>query len=327
MTDPQRSASGVERYIVIIVGAGASYGATHVLPEPPPLGAGLYDALAAEYPNEWGPDSQLGYWSGKLRTDFESTMYNEIIPQVGSWFLAGWHRPLAQFFAKFALANDRSLYSRLVSSLLQTGHLRRVTFGSLKYDCLLEEAIGKLGLTVDYLLTGLPSFAADAVPVLKIHGSCNFISEDLSPRRPQMMTGSVGVECRIDALPLDRLPAALATAFSTYDQALYPAIGLYAAEKPSIVAPGKLQALRNLLVEKIEHARTLVLIGVRPNPERDSHLWEPIGRSYASAVLYVGGTAEFEALRRLQGRAVHVARTFEDGVDAVLASIQVRSTP
>ena len=37
-----------DRDIVILFGAGASYGSGHVLPQAPPLGAELYDALAAQ---------------------------------------------------------------------------------------------------------------------------------------------------------------------------------------------------------------------------------------------------------------------------------------
>jgi hypothetical protein len=43
-----------DRDIVILFGAGASYGAGHVLPQVPPLGPNLYDALAAQYPDKWG---------------------------------------------------------------------------------------------------------------------------------------------------------------------------------------------------------------------------------------------------------------------------------
>ena len=54
-----------DRDIVILFGAGASYGAGHVLPQVPPLGPNLYDALAAQYPDKWGSESHLGkMWAG-----------------------------------------------------------------------------------------------------------------------------------------------------------------------------------------------------------------------------------------------------------------------
>jgi hypothetical protein len=70
------------RDIVILFGAGASFGAGHVLPAAPPLGLALYDALATQYPNVWGPDSHPGkMWGDKLRRDFERAMAEDVLPQ------------------------------------------------------------------------------------------------------------------------------------------------------------------------------------------------------------------------------------------------------
>ena len=40
--------------ILFLFGAGASYGAGDILPEKPPLGNQLYDALSSVYPQSWG---------------------------------------------------------------------------------------------------------------------------------------------------------------------------------------------------------------------------------------------------------------------------------
>lgn len=92
--------------IVILFGAGASYGAGHVLPEAPPLGEKLYNALATQYPNEWGSGSQLGKWADKFRHDFEQTMFDEVLPRVPSLSLLEWHRPVAAFFARYRSGHD-----------------------------------------------------------------------------------------------------------------------------------------------------------------------------------------------------------------------------
>ncbi|PWT78206.1 MAG: hypothetical protein C5B58_15590, partial [Acidobacteria bacterium] len=130
-----------DRDIVILFGAGASYGAGagHVLPQVPPLGANLYDALAAQYPKEWGSDSHLGkMWAPQLRDDFERTMYEEVLPKVSSLSLLEWHRSVAEFFARYRLRGGRrDMYSLLLSGLRNRGLLERVTLGSLNYDCLL----------------------------------------------------------------------------------------------------------------------------------------------------------------------------------------------
>ena len=68
--------------IVFLFGAGASHGAVGVLPKPPPLGKDLYDALAMQYPDEWGAKSHLNIWADKFRQDFEQTMFDEVLTRI-----------------------------------------------------------------------------------------------------------------------------------------------------------------------------------------------------------------------------------------------------
>ena len=204
----------------------------------------------------------------------------------------------------------------LVSALKKSGCLTRVTLGSLNYDCLLEQAIAALGLAIDYKCD--VSASRGLVPVAKIHGSCSFITEDLFPRRAYLTNAhGSALECSFRVLPLENLVRQLVEKFATYNPAFYPVLGLYAPDKPSVVASAKLQKLKNTLADRVRQARVLALIGVRPN-SRDPHLWEPVAESRASTIAYVGGAAEFEALRELQNRAEHLARTFEDGALAVM---------
>jgi len=306
-----------DRDIVFVFGAGASYGAENVLPQAPPLGADLYDALATEYPKQWGVESHLGKkWANHFRTHFELTMYEEVMPRVPSLDLLEWHRPMAEFFARYHLAGgQKDMYSVLVSALTTSGCLTRVTLGSLNYDCLLEQAIAGLGLAIDYTCDA--STSRRFVPVAKIHGSCNFITDDLFSRRAYLTSAGSAIECSFRPLPLENLVDQLVEKFATYNSAYYPVLGIYAQDKPSIVAGAKLQKLKNMLADRIRRANVLAFIGVRPNP-RDPHLWDPVAESRASTIAYVGGDAEFEALRKLQKRAEHLARTFEDGALAVV---------
>jgi hypothetical protein len=110
-----------ERDIVILFGAGASYGAGCVYPEPPPLGEKLYDALATAFPNEWGDGSQLGRFAANFRTDFEKAM-DEALRWHSSLSLLEWHRPVSMFFAKYGLdGSGNDLYSRLLAALKTKG--------------------------------------------------------------------------------------------------------------------------------------------------------------------------------------------------------------
>ena len=255
-----------DRNVVILFGAGASYGAGHVQPQAPPLGADLYDALATQYPSEWGSESDLGKkWAAQLREDFERTMFEEVLPKVPSLSLIEWHRSVATFFAKYGLdGSGRDNYSLLLSEFRTRDLLGGVTLGTLNYDCLLEQAMLKLGLPADYMLDNLPP--KGSIPLAKIHGSCNFITPDLVSMRPYMTNANASsIECSFTALPAYDLEARLRERFSTHEPAFFPVLGLYSPDKPSIVAPTKLQSLRNILSKRIMRAAAIVLIGLKPS--------------------------------------------------------------
>ena len=310
-----------DRDMVILFGAGASNGAGHVLPQAPPLGDALYDALAAQYPKEWGSESHLGkMWATQLRNDFEQAMYEEVLPKVDSLSLLKWHRRVAEFFARYRLdEGGRDMYSVLLSGLGSRGLLGRLTLGSLNYDCLLEEAILSLGLSTDYMLH--ERAPQGSIPLAKPHGSCNFITGDLFGKHGYLTNRDASsIECPFTELPVQALAGRLLERFSTDQPAFYPVLGLYSPDKPSIVAPAKLQDLRNTLAERIKRATAVVLIGLRPNL-RDPHLWEPVAQSQASKIVYVGAEGHYETLRKLQGSAVHLAPTFEAGAHLVLDAL------
>ena len=309
-----------DRNIVILFGAGASFGADHVRPCAPPLGACLYDLLAVEYPKEWGSESHLGkMWSEQFRKNFEETMATEVLPKVSSLSLLEWHRCVADLFARYELdGTGRDNYSLLLSELTTTGLMGRVTFGSLNYDCLLEQAMRGLQFTSDYTLNTPDE---GSIPVAKIHGSCNFITGDLFSKRAYLTNPNASsIECAFDTLPLQGLRDLLRERFSTYEPAFFPVLGLYSPDKPSLVAGGWLKKLRNTLTERINQAAAVVLIGIAPNP-RDPHLWEPIMESPASRILYVGGQPDYETLRNRQGKTTHLASTFREGVETIVRTL------
>jgi hypothetical protein len=311
-----------ERDIVILFGAGASHGACYVHPEAPPLGAGLYDALAVLYPNAWGSESHLGKLYGqRFRHDFELAMFQNVLPSEPSLSLLESHRHIASFFARYSLSGGgRDVYTRLVSELSAEELLPRVTLASLNYDCLLEHAISDLGLVFDYMLEDLSS--EGSIPLAKIHGSCNFITPDLSSMRAHLTNANASsIECSITPLPTHQLQDCLQRKFSRHGPDYFPVLGLYSPDKPSIVAPAKLQHLRNILAQRIRRATAVILVGLKPNTQRDPHLWEPIEQTKASTILYIGGEGDYQTLQTRQPKTIHVARTFADSVSAIIRTL------
>lgn len=308
--------------VVILFGAGASFGAGHVLPTQPPLGPGLYDALATGYPKEWGAQSHLAFWADKLRHDFERTMFDEVLIRVDSLSLLEWHRCVSTFFAKFQVDDSGlDMYSRLLTALKSNGVLSRVTFGSLNYDCLFEQAVAKLGLSIDYMLSDTHS--PSLIPLAKIHGSSNFVTEDLYPRLHLASGHGAYLESQVAVLPIDNLVDALQYKFSAhkrYRQAFFPVLGMYTLGKPTITATGKFTRLRSIFAQTIIEADTLALIGLKPT-NHDPHLWDPIAQSGASKIVYIGGETDYAVLKGRQAKAIHLGTEFEKAFEAVVSAV------
>jgi len=251
----------------------------------------------------------------RLTADFETTMA-EIVwahDMSGMGYLPA-IQTMALYFAAFSPdGSGADLYSRLLNFLSTNGKLNDAVFASLNYDCILEQAAHSVGCKVDYV-TCTPS--ANALCVLKVHGSVNFTTVDMQSSKPQLVLTGMTVETNIDYLSPVRISATLSSRFSNKSALYYPVLSLYTTEKFSYVAPGKIQEIRNRWSDSVSRASRLAIVGVRPNP-RDTHIWDPI-RDAVCRCFYVGGDDGFEGWREARGDIVHLGRTFEDGFDDLL---------
>lgn len=308
----------VEKQIVILFGAGASKGATHITPSQPPLGKDLYDRLAEEYPKEWGPESHLGFYSDGLRQDFERTMSDEVCQRVASIAVLEWQRPMALYFARFAPdGTGDDLYSRLLSFLREHGKIQRAMFGSLNYDCIFEQASVAAGFHVDYLGE---QGGTESIKVLKIHGSCNFVTKNLELMKPHLSSPGAHVECGLECLSPQEASTVLAARFRDYAAFCVPVMSLYALGKDSLVAPVQIQSIRNRWNRYATEAVSIYIIGVRPN-EGDTHIWIPIKKTTAR-MFYIGGRTDYEGWLRVNPRIRHLGETFEGGFESLLECLR-----
>jgi hypothetical protein len=260
--------------IVFLFGAGASYAANdHVAPKRPPLGHELYDELASFAAETWGPSSFLGRYAESFRNGFEATL-NRVLNRVPTLDVLLWFRDLACYFAQFHLrGNGYDPYSELIGRLREGDALGKCLFTSLNYECLFELAAVHVGLPVIY-----DPNQGDAV--LKIHGSCNFVTDDLTAYRYLLTNPNAQVGCELTALPPGPgLFEALRFRFAGTSN-YFPVVSLYAWGKNTPVGGSQIQAARNRFRAAVLGASAVVLIGVAPNQE-DIHLWEPISRTAA----------------------------------------------
>lgn len=300
------------RHIVFLIGSGASVGAsTRITPEQPPLGPGLFDALARYSPGDWGPESRLGkVYGDKLRDNFERTMFEEVCLWEPSLSILEWYRSMALFFARFTLPQGGAdLYSRLLTHLRNSELLEHCVIGSLNYEYLLEQAAQRLEIELCY--STRPS-NPNTLSVLKVHGSCNLITEDLSHFRVYLTNPNSSLEVGTKFVSPVDLPGTLRTMFSEPGAYHFAVMSLYAAYKNSILSPGQIQQTRNEWDQVARDAHMVIVIGVRPN-EDDKHIWDPIRESTAHGLYLIGG--EIEGWRRARSDFQLLGQTFEAGFE------------
>jgi hypothetical protein len=198
-----RERGAPERELVVILGAGASYGARER--PAPPLGKDLLAYLERylhfieeeAVRNNSGLPFRQGGELGKLRrlldkaneqgwtyerlVDHEVARYNpynEDLSLLNRLLVAAFSPPSASYNPPIqcldqAFSDRQDLYDDFLSQLKAKGFISECpTFITLNYDTLLEQAIGRTGGAFDYLLPGTSRKGGHAL--LKIHGSINW---------------------------------------------------------------------------------------------------------------------------------------------------------
>lgn len=265
------------KQIAILLGAGASFGATTIMPTPPPLGGDLFTRLQSEYPKSWG----------SLATDVRAMF----IANFETGMAAAWEQQLsngsrllidmALFFTQFEPPTDRGdLYTDLVKVLAVRGMLRKSAFATLNYECVLDIAVSRLGLKVSYLAPAPPK---GNVLIWKPHGACNLLPQaevyNLSIIAQNIYEGGIQPHS----------PAEIRAKYAA-GYALPPAMSLYAPGKPSPVAKSFVDQSRAQWTNWVQASDLIICIGVRPLLA-DTHIWDPIVASTAR-IWYIAGTTD-----------------------------------
>lgn len=268
--------------MVVLFGAGASYGAGDTEPKPPPLGQDLFEALRRLYASTWGRiPAEL---ATSFRDNFELGM--EVVIERHGFEVGPLMQGMAKFFSVFSVSHTgENLYQRLLQHAQAKNYYNNLLLATLNYDCILETAASQVGLSVNYF-GNLPS-QSSTISVWKLHGSCNFKLTGIEATRGVQYSGT-GIEFGggIEVLQ----PREVRTYYSG-NTALYPCMALYAKGKPVSVAPALLANAQRKWDEVVREARLVVVIGVNPNPD-DAHVWAPLAETDAE-LLYIGGVKSF----------------------------------
>jgi hypothetical protein len=322
-----------EEQLVFLLGAGASHGigkkGRSVVPYCPPLMKHLYDKLAAEIPDEYGPGSALEQYADDFRADFEATFTRVVLKHANgggagpatpdTLTLLESQRSLALYFAQFSLLTGLpNYYSKLLAALQAADLIERTIFRTLNYECLFEQAAEQLKLRIDY---SCKDRSPEILRVAKLHGSCNFLVEVPRSSLAWLSAPNVSAGTTMSYLPPSELKNLLKAKFSKYDPAFYPAMSQVSPFKEQLVASAKILEIRGKWQESVAKARKLAIIGVSFN-ENDAHVIEAIGKTPAE-IFYVGGKYDFTKWKALNSRVTHISEKLEERFDRLLKRLRL----
>ena len=297
--------------VIVLFGAGASYGAGGVFPSTPPIGTGLYRELASTCPMTWGTfPSSL---QAQFHANFEDGM--SVLWNSGSNAIPVLMQQMAIFFARYRLSSQRvDAYSKLLDRLTYSG--KPVRFSSLNYDCLFEVALSMAGRAVNYFHNA-PASDSDII-IWKLHGSCNFLPHG-GVTATRGVSFSPGVTFGTGIRPVN--PNEIAT-YCTGNTALYPVMAVYARGKPVQIAPEIIQRIQEFWIAAIKSASTVVIIGVHPHPA-DKHIWEPLSATEAK-LLFVGDEnafSDWQSKYRINGDSIYLGERFDSCIESIVKNL------
>jgi hypothetical protein len=254
--------------VLFLFGAGASKFSLGIN-NPPPLGTELYDALAKEFPASWG---KLPY---TLQADFreksfESGMNRLRYEYASSISLTSHLKEMGIFFSRFIIDYpDKNLYYKLIKLFSKELLNRDIVLSTVNYDCLIERAIKSLAS--NYFYRGENA----GIKLVKIHGSCNFISE-----AGKSVTGDISmmdikernqIETKIgEFIDPDDVEEALKKTF------IPPVMSLYTQDKVILLAAPEIESMIKEFQVYVSSAKLVVTVGIRPNKD-DKHIWDYLG--------------------------------------------------
>lgn len=262
---------------VFLFGAGASYGSGPCAPYPPPLGSQFFPALQKQGGIATTVSSEL---ASLFTRDFEAGMdrfwaeRNTDTTQL--------LREMASFFAPFEPLQG-NLYKELIKIL--GGTKKKAVMVTTNYDLLIEHAIAQSDLLVTY--GGLP-VAANNIPVLKIHGSCNFLP-DLQPKQFSGITFDLSQSKGGSIIEAGIKPAKSAREiieFCEREDSIAPALAIYSPSKQVLFCRGFVQAQQQAWKSNLASASRIYVIGLRVHLV-DEHIWGELAKTKAP-LYYVG---------------------------------------
>lgn len=304
--------------MLLLFGAGASYGAGGIIPETPPLGPDLYSRLVTSFPNTWGR-LHAETPSNEIHTMFSNESFEkgmELLRNRHSDYLYYWNEA-AIYFSRFKIDDaSKNAYCRLIDRWYAHIQSKGIVLSTLNYECLIDQAIARHNPQITY-------WGADAgIRLLKVHGSCNFLPAiDLQGTTKLLLPWPAKSYVPIQPCgELERIEESISA--HNVRGGIPVAMHLYTEDKDAIGGGKELELVLKEFHECIRAARLAIVVGVRPNPD-DRHIWDYLG-TMAGKLRIVGKQAdceEWQAKYRPGESSIWLASKFADALPLIFEEI------
>jgi len=294
---------------VFLIGAGASYGSGPCAPESPPLGSYFFKKF-----------QEMGGVAATVSDDIASLFEEDFEKGMDVFFekrnidVTRFLREMAKYFCQFE-PQIGNLYGELIKIL--GNDKKKASFVTTNYDLLIELSAMQQGMLVTY--GGLP-VPKNNLPVIKIHGSCNFL--------PDMGGSSIrGISFDISGSQGGSiLDAGIKIAsgskeileFCEKEDAIAPALAMYSPDKRVLYCRSFVEEQQKAWVSEVKKAKRVYIIGLKVHPV-DKHIWSVLASSNCNKY-YVGGeSGEFLDLAANVGveNCYTIAETFKASLPVI----------
>jgi len=262
--------------ILFLFGAGASKGSEEKGIIVPALATELFKELKNSAPSTWG--TLYSEYGDHLQLDFEKRM--DIILDNCPEQISELQRDMARYFFRFS-PSPNNLYIQLIKRL----GIENISFASLNYDRLLEEAILRSEFFPNYKLE---KDNAKEVNLCLLHGCCNLFLTglDIPPGALHFTYG----ENVFDSSEIKIVRSSLEFQTELRSRALPPIMACFNQKKTSAVGKMFLEAQKVRFEQMVRSAELIVVVGVQVM-EHDNHIWSPLEKTDAK-IVYCSGSGD-----------------------------------
>lgn len=297
--------------ILFLFGAGASFGSGPCLPTNPPLGkdlllrmreeGGIASTIEGDLLECFIKDPEKGMVQFFEERNSDTT---ELLKQM------------CAYLAKFRISEGNT-YLKLFNIIKKR---KSICIATTNYDLLIEQAISSVGRFIQYYSS---KRVPNNIPVLKIHGSVNFIPK-VNIINGSFIIPTQGNGAIVDA-PIDAYDDAESIIrYCKSNTALSPAVAMYHPKKTVLHCPSFVANQQKDFNKEIFRSSKIFIVGLKINPD-DKHIWSELEKTKAD-IYIIDRDKEATALwiEKIHKKNIyHIADTFEESVMRIKKILQL----